>query len=314
METNEIQLKLGQVLKLERERQKIALPDLAEGLKIKEAHLSAIERGAVDELPAELYFSLFAKAYSEAVGVDYNATLEAIQEDIGSLSANEFDHEAEQLAETEEKLRQGKYGFRKKLIWIFGGMVGLFVIFLLVMKMLFGSPSHGTAGEDQADQSTEDVSSHGFQTAELAGYKFDTPPSTGPKEILLTLVASEESWATVLADGDTAVFRSLVPGREYRATAQHRLMISIAHPSRVVARLDGTIVSLRDRDSGRISRVLVDQVNLKSYLESPVETEPTPRKAQPASLPQTTGQESTGDAWKRIDTPADTTNRSGETL
>ena len=51
---NEIQLKLGQLLKLERERQKIDLADLAESLKIKEAHLESIERGAIDELPATL--------------------------------------------------------------------------------------------------------------------------------------------------------------------------------------------------------------------------------------------------------------------
>lgn len=314
METNDIQLKLGQVLKLERERQKIALPDLAENLKIKEDHLSAIERGAVEDLPAALYFSLFAKAYAEAIGVDYNATVQAIQEDLNSSAEKEFDSDAEKEAELEEKRRLGKYGFRKKLIWIFGGMVGLFVVFLVLMNLLFDSPAPGTASGDESEPATEDVSAHGFSTAELASYKFDTPPSAEPKEITLTLVASEESWATVLADGDTAIFRSLAPGREYRATAKNRLIISIAHPTRVTTRLNGTVVSLRDDESRRISRVIVDQVNLPSILANPGDIESTPRRAQPASPPGEVKTNNETDAWKRIESPADTGNRSGGTL
>jgi cytoskeletal protein RodZ len=313
LETNDVQLKLGQVLKLERERQKIALPDLAENLKIKEDHLSAIERGALEDLPAALYFSLFAKAYAEAIGVDYNATLQAIQEDVESAAESETDADAEREAELEEKRRLGKYGFRKKLILIFGGMVGLFVIFLVLMNLLFDSPAPGTTGKSETETASQDVTTNGFSTAELAGYKFDTPPSAEPEEITLTLIASEESWATVLSDGDTAIFRSLVPGREYRVTAKNRLTISIAHPTRVTTRLNGTVVSLRDEESRRISRVIVDQVNLKSILENPGELEPSPRRAQPASLPGSSTQSDGTDAWKRIETASDSMNRSGGT-
>ncbi|RKX25037.1 MAG: hypothetical protein DRP47_10470, partial [Candidatus Zixiibacteriota bacterium] len=78
----ELEVKLGALLRLERERQNVKLEDLAENLRISESSLECIECGDASALPSEIYFSLFAKSYSEAIGIDYSATVQAIKEDI----------------------------------------------------------------------------------------------------------------------------------------------------------------------------------------------------------------------------------------
>lgn len=331
MSENEIQLKLGQLLKLERERQKINLADLAESLKIKEAHLESIERGAIDELPADLYFSLFAKSYAEAIGVDYQATIQAIEEDVGAAGPNQFERreegEAEEADESDEQ--QVKYGFRKKLIWMFGGIIGVFVVFLVLMNWLFDAPETADGETGEGGGPAAALSPHGFTEAELANYNFDTPPADKPEPLTLTIQASEETWTTAYADGDTAIFRSLVPGREYAVTADHRIIISIAHPSRVTTKLNGQDVFLRDPDSRRISRVLIDQVNYEMYYEErlPTQTpspsreaapasqpEPRPSTPQPQTSPQTTQDETESSALDAHQGTPDTATQSGDNL
>lgn len=85
----------------------------------------------------------------------------------------------------------------------------------------------------------------------------------------LQLIAGEESWAMVLADGDTAIYRTLVPGKVYTVPADYRYVVSIAWPSRVAVTLNGTPVNLRDPSTRRISRVAINQKNLDSVLNPP---------------------------------------------
>ncbi|MEE8575836.1 MAG: RodZ domain-containing protein, partial [candidate division Zixibacteria bacterium] len=239
-----------------------------------------IENGEVDKLPAALYFSLFAKSYSEALGIDYEATLQAIEADVeeesaspnGEAGSSESD-QAEGMAESD-----GKFGFRKTAIWLTAVITILFAGVLISIYLF--SDSTLLSGDDS--ESTGDVSDAGSaETSAYENYDFATPPSETPEPLTLSLVANEESWATILADGDTAVFRSLVPWREYTASASFRLRISVAWPSRVTIKLNGETVNLRDPETGRISRVQVDQINLQDYFDRPAYV-PASRRAQPA--------------------------------
>ena len=80
----EIETKLGELLKLERERQGKKLSVISENLRISEANLRAVEEGDMAAVPSEVYFKLFAKSYAEAIGIDYGATIEAIRASISS--------------------------------------------------------------------------------------------------------------------------------------------------------------------------------------------------------------------------------------
>lgn len=286
---NEVHVKLGKLLKLERERKGVQLADLSESLKISEENLTHIETGESHKLPAPLYFKLFSRAYAEALGIDYEATMRAIQEDIAEQDAAAQPPEKEKArkaAEEARRVEEAKYGFRKKLIWLFSGIVVAAIAFFLIYSMLIEAPMTSTDGES----GDATVQKESVNTA-LASYDFGEPPSAAPGPIKMTLRAREESWATILADGDTVIFRSLVPWRVYEVEATNRIVASVAHPRLVDITLNGEAVDLRDPESRRISRVEVDQVNLRSMLQREVdESEPEPaparRQAQPTTTPQ----------------------------
>ena len=296
---NEIDLKLGQLLKLERERRQLALTAVSEELKISEENLVFIETGRRDALPGDLYFNLFAKSYAELLGVDYARTVEAIKDELGievnGAAATEPDKPTRTEAAAEKERPDGdeaesdehteRAAFKRLLPWLLG-VVGLFVVVLAVVLIFFNSGPEPTAEEDAAVQTTEakaEVQEPDRAASEYANYDWNTPDYQSPPPLTLVLVAREASWATVLADGDTAVFQTLRPWREYRAEAEYRLVVSLAHPRLVDVKLNGQAVDLRDPQSRRISRVEVNQANVAQLLSRP-EPEPADTQvARPAS-------------------------------
>jgi len=299
--------KIGEALKLERERQGIPLDNLAVELKITEAHLECIERGEVDGLPSELYFKLFAKSYSEALGIDYQRTVEAIEAeagpDLGTTApdksskkpkAKDTDAEEDDDVSEEEDEAESK-PFVKRLLYIGGAAVLLFVIVLIVAKIFMPEPESNPASESATENTGEQA---GQDQSEYANYQWPENKYTEPQPFTLTLSARGESWATILTDGDTAIFRRLIPGRVYEATADYRMRVSIAVPSAVDVSLNGKQVNLRDPESRRISKVFVTQINLDSILTAPLEAE-TPVTTPPPA-PVVKEEEQTGDTTTAV--------------
>jgi hypothetical protein len=100
----------------------------------------------------------------------------------------------------------------------------------------------------------------------IAGFDWNTPRYAPPADIEIELKARGESWTTVMADGDTVIFRRLTPGKEYSASAKHRLVVSVGVPEAVDVLINGQVVDLRDPLSQRISRIEINQANLQSFL------------------------------------------------
>ncbi|HEX2896536.1 MAG TPA: RodZ domain-containing protein, partial [candidate division Zixibacteria bacterium] len=87
--------------------------------------------------------------------------------------------------------------------------------------------------------------------------------------------------ATVMSDGDTIIFRRLLPGKGYIAAAKYRLVVSIGVPEAVDVEINGRLVDLRDPVNQRISRVEVNQANLQSYLDPSFDDLPTSELKSP---------------------------------
>ena len=311
---NEIYKKLGLLLKLERERRHLELEKISQELKISEQHLEAIEDGEPENLPAQLYYNLFAKSYAELLGIDFNRTIEAIKVDIGEPieevepDASEETEKAEKPAKKTRPAKKGKAKEEKEpspYRWLFNilyAVAAVFVIFVAVYLIWFHQPPTEASMEvlpGASDHGSEAGDTSEAANAAYARYNWNTPSYKAPGPIKLQLTAREESWATVVADGDTALFRTLVPYRQYDISSKYRMLISIAHPSVVDVTLNGEKVDLRDPESRRISRVLIDQANVDDYINSydpssltPQETSPPPPKPH---VPQTseTGQQTT---------------------
>jgi transcriptional regulator with XRE-family HTH domain len=295
---SELHRKFGDLLKLERERQEITLADISDELKIPESTLLCIESGDLGALPSELYFKLFARSYGEHLGIDYDKTVEAIREELGEaiepLDINSrhqggaaATHRRAEKVRSEGNGEPDLSGIVKRVGILAGLVVAAFIVVLVGYKMFFADDG----GTTEADAVTEELTDAtavvpADQREVAADYNWDLPAYHPPDSIQLRLVPREDSWATVLADGDTAIYYTLRPGREYAVTAKYRLRVSIAVPRVVDVNLDGRPAFLASGETGRISRVEIDQTNRHKFGEPPRRSVPVRAKpADPAAQP-----------------------------
>ncbi|MEW6413507.1 MAG: RodZ domain-containing protein [Candidatus Zixiibacteriota bacterium] len=295
---SELYKKFGELLKIERNRKALKLEDLSEQLKISVTNLEYIEAGEIGSLPSKIYYNLFAKAYAESLGIDFERTIEAIKEDLGELTYNgdtgsskpapdkpQKKKPAEQKKDAEERESAASI---KKLLYLFGAIVVVFIIFLVIFLIFFSSEKPITDEQTSTRQASQPAvvdSDHVTSDTGGTSYDWNVPEYRVPQKLRLKLTPRNESWSTVLADGDTVIFRNLIPGRVYDAEADYRLIVSVGIPSQVDIELNGKAVDLSDPGTGRISRVEINQVNADSFfnrdaLESVSATTPGPANDQ----------------------------------
>ena len=275
---SELENKLGALLKLERERLQIDLTELSEELRITEANLINIEKGEVEKLPSKIYFGLFAKSYAEALKIDYTATVNAIKADIeeteeSSPAKKDNQKKSKKTNQEAEKKSINLFSFLKKptyrkIFYIVAVAIlligGYFVISQLIKDMQ--ADTSLPEEQNQTEQIAEEQDSEGIES-KYANYDWNVPQYKKPEDLKLQLTARSESWATVLSDGDTALFRTIVPGRTYDITAKYRLSLSIAVPSAVDVDLNGIRINPVSSETGRISRVNITQINVDSFID-----------------------------------------------
>lgn len=291
----EVNKKFGELLKAERERQGINLEDLAEKLKIVASNLKAIEDGDASALPSELYFNLFSKTYSESLGIDYVRTIDAIKDDLNNKpeipeKAGDKNNEKKTKDKEDTEGESSEKDYLKKGAYLIGGLVVILIVFLLLNKFVFSNGEKVTTENNADSQSVQETKKADELNSTYANYDWNTPEYKQPGKLTLILTPREESWSTVVADGDTVIYRTLVPGRVYRAEADYRLLVSVGIPSVVKTTLNGKEVNLRDPETRRISRVLINQMNLDKFLNPPP---PPPTKQEIDEPPKKATNENT---------------------
>lgn len=314
----ELETKFGELLKLERERQGKSLDYISQTLRIPDANLRAIEAGNVDALPTPIYFGLFAKTYAELLGIDYSATIEAIREDMADREsevevkkpkkdkpsngreptkatgpAKEKDKGQEAHREDPEREAERQPVKKRSKRLLIGLAIAALVILVggyLVVTQLFSDTGIGrTLSGSRSGESAEE--------AAYSNYNWSVPRYQPSDSLRLTLRSRGDSWATILADGDTALFRNLLPGETYSVSAQYRMLMSVAVPSLVDIELNGRPVDPSSPETGRISRVEINQANLDSVFT--------------ASHRDTTGVLNGSDTVQSSTTPSSTTTAGG---
>jgi cytoskeletal protein RodZ len=232
MTKSELHNKIGQLLKLERERQDLTLADLSMQLKISKGHLEHIEAGKADALPSELYFNLFAKSYAETLGIDYSRTVEAIKEEVGeplepqgsadnrkAVASGSTKPDVRPKAQKTNNKPVSGTKYLKTWIFMFVLVVVLFFFFLIATKILAVSIKAGSPTEEP--------------TKELAGSA--------------TPIDKEGSAEADIAGFDDSLYR-------YRPPSGWQL--------------NTQPVDWRDPISGCISQVKIDRINVDSFLSS----------------------------------------------
>lgn len=292
---SEIRIKFGALLKAERENKGIKLEDMAEQLKISQDNLEAIEKGDVANLPSDLYTNLFTKSYAEALGIDYARTMEAIEDDIGPAKpepkngkAPKKSESSEEIIEeeTEEPVKENK--MYKNLAFLFGGLLVIFLAFLGVNKFFLSDSDTTATGGDAATTEENVKVERAVSEEELANFDWNNSEYVPDEKIKIRFLPKDQSWATVIADGDTAIYRTLNAGRIYEVEADYRLLVSVGIPSVVDIELNGKKINLVNPDTRRISRVDINQMNLEQFLANAESNPPTPARPQKTE-PDNTG-------------------------
>jgi len=276
----DLHTKLGELLGIERKRRNLDLKDIAEELNITVGNLEALESGSVDALPTELYFKLFAKTYCEHLGIDYSRTIEAINDEIPESAGNGRTQSENGRSTPDHHQKSAPRGKEGKSNWVLqwssarrlvAVVAGAVVLLLVVIGVsnLFWNDTETSSGETTSDVPTATISSGETQTSTSTDYPdfdWNVAEAAEPDRLTLKLTAREESWATVLADGDTVIYRNLVPWREYNVEAKYRILVSIGIPSVVETILNGKRVNLVDSGTKRVSRLEINQTNVVSLL------------------------------------------------
>lgn len=257
----DLQIRLGKLLKTERERQNRSLTELSNDLKIPEAHLQAIESGDIGSLPSALYFKLFARSYAEALGVDYVKAMDVMRDE-GEADIGEEEREAEAPVSSRQMVRpRASEAKSYRGLWL---LIGVSVIILAVVAWLVFLKGDGAAEQaGSADAANVTESETGSDSDQVAGPIVNREESA----IDLDLMARDRTWAVVIADGDTAIQTNLKPWREYFIGAQESLVVSIGSPLAVDIMLNGVMANLSNPEDGSISSVVITPENATMFVQ-----------------------------------------------
>lgn len=278
---SEVQKKLGYALRLERERRGLTVENLSQQLKISESNLVAIEEGNPSALPGELYFKMFARSYAEALGIDYERTIEAIREELGQ-APDAANHDAEEetpaapVASTDVKpayrdvpSEPAAKSSSRSSLKSYALLAGMAIVVVALAFVLFG-PRSGKfgflrVGQGQSEPAAGDSTDDGTEP-DAGAYRV----VTGSKEattLSLEMVARDRTWATVIADGDTALHYNLKPWREYVVNAREKLIVSVMSPLSVDLKLNGIAVDFSDPEKGTVQNVEVTPDNMSLFIK-----------------------------------------------
>ena len=212
-----------------------------------------------------MYFNLFAKSYCEALGIDFTRTVDAIKFDIEDAKLSKSKKNAYSRNGDGESDEAGQFEPESTTLTSHWMLYSAALIVLICFVIMY-SYIYGPKDEDLTETEVQEQIMEESLKTQFAGYDWDAPKYKTAKPITLSLSAKEESWATILTDGDTSIFRILLPDRIYYVEAKYRMQISIGIPRNVSVILNGKEVNLINPETRRISRVKIDQLNINNFL------------------------------------------------
>ena len=239
---------------------------MAQDLKIAEGHLLAIEAGDVGGVPSELYFKLFARSYSDALGLDYQKVIELIREEMHEPANGTSDSETDRPASPRPS-RSSKAESKQEGRGIFWIIAGVAVLILAAVSWLIFSKQDALRLGGHENESVEVVDSEETEDNTVA-------LSSANREnmaLSLDLVARDRTWALVIADGDTTLQTNLKPWREYYVGARESLIVSIGSPLAVEMTLNGTRANMTDPEDGSVSSVVITPENVSMFMQRALE-------------------------------------------
>jgi cytoskeletal protein RodZ len=260
----------GEKLKQEREKRKITLEQISVSTKIGTRMLQALEENKFNQLPGGIFNKGFVRAYCRVVGLDEDQTVAAYLEASGdrppvSIEAGSHADGRGETAvrDTEQNLgrpQAGNDGSARQFPW------GLFAAALLIIALALYFWSHHrrehtglsvppppatamtTPAKHASSQGSGEMSaqSTGGHYAESASVAKKIPPKVSPSpltavagEFTVVVLAREQSWVSVTADGMRMSSELLEAGSESTVNARKEISVKIGNAGGVDLKFNG---------------------------------------------------------------------------
>jgi cytoskeleton protein RodZ len=267
----------GEKLKLEREKRKISLDQIASSTKIGTRMLQALEEDKFGQLPGGIFNKGFVRAYARVVGLDEDQAVADYLQASGDAPAPRpemairegaaRDAASRDAAAREEGNRISRLEAisdepSRPLPW------GMFAIILLVIALLLSLWSRQRREQERkavrpvaarAVRAAEEPASQAASVSESGtGSAVETPSSSSPQpksqattaaqitgsapapgEFLVLIHAREESWVSVTVDGKFAGSELLEAGSERTFHALRDVSVKAGNAGALDFQLDG---------------------------------------------------------------------------
>jgi len=268
---------IGEILAAARREQGKSLKDASESTKIMEHYLTAVETGEPGNLPSQAYFDLFARSYSEYLGIDAAIFDEIDDKPPGTAETTSGDltilpddtDSAEAVSHAQAKI------FGKSLIYLVSAAIIIFIA-LILYNQFFIEEKNDQTGQILSGTPAETEQRTNDEKSGLDNLIIPDTPYEPPGKLKLYMKAKQDVWAIMVRDGDTVLNRRLVVGDERLWEADFRYNLPLGISTAVDLYVNDQKLGPLTERASTISGFEINQVNYKNFLPQPEPTIPSP--------------------------------------
>jgi cytoskeleton protein RodZ len=263
--------KVGEKLKIERERRALTLDDIAGTTRVPIRHLQAIEASEYEKLPGSTYSIGFTRSYASALDMDQTKIISELRAELTESGAGGF-----QLPTQNYEPADPSSVPSRMLAWT-AAAIGILVVFgFLVWRSYFMdgaiAPVDGAASEQVAVATASKPAAPTIAAA-------NAPSADGQ----VTLTAKGPVWLKIYDAGNKRLFEAeMKAGDTYQVPKDaNNPMILTGRPEMVAVTIDGKAVPPLGAPERTISNVGVSAAALIKLTESAKAAETAPAAAAP---------------------------------
>lgn len=217
---------VGERLRSAREKQKLALAEIAARTRVPLRHLEAIENGSYDSLPSPTYAVGFVRAYARTVGEDEVSLARDTREEVARIGRPVAQYQPYEIADPARVPSRG--------VVIVAAGVALAVVVLAVLWFAVGMWRNSGGAESASVASAPAV---------VAPVPTPTPAAAqNPANGHVTLTATDAVWLRVYdADDKTLYLGTMKAGDKFDVPADAKdPKINVGRPDKLTVTLNGS--------------------------------------------------------------------------
>lgn len=260
----------GDRLRREREMRSITLDEIAESTKIARRHLESLEKEDFDSLPGGIFNRGFVRSYARYLGIDEDQAVADY-----SAAAAEPQPQTEDKFPLDVTAPDPKLNPRRSTLPLL-----LALLALVAVLAIFWARTRSRSGETQESASASTPSPNRLpspspsagspesssQASASSGQAAVSTPSVSPevqpaaspvasqapeRSFSVLIVAKEDSWVSVTADGKTVLSRVLNIGEQQTFRAGRKIVLTTGNAGGVDVSFNGKTVGTIGNESER---------------------------------------------------------------